>query len=103
MNIWIYDENSYPSGFAGGFVPEAMPESRGRGLHFAEAKQPGKPGDDVVAVYRLTDDGSRTSRPAARAGQTLPEGRYLVGVGAPAPDGRLVRRQDATSTCFTRA
>ncbi|MDQ1257651.1 MAG: hypothetical protein QG656_2257, partial [Candidatus Hydrogenedentes bacterium] len=32
MNIWIYDENSYPSGFAGGFVPEAMPESRGRGL-----------------------------------------------------------------------
>ena len=24
----IYDENSYPSGFAGGHVPEAMPESR---------------------------------------------------------------------------
>ena len=21
MNVWIYDENSYPSGFAGGFVP----------------------------------------------------------------------------------
>ena len=31
MNIWIYDENSYPSGFAGGWVPELMPESRGRG------------------------------------------------------------------------
>ncbi len=30
MNIWIYDENSYPSGFAGGLVPEAMPESRGK-------------------------------------------------------------------------
>ena len=27
MNVWIYDENSYPSGFAGGFVPDAMPES----------------------------------------------------------------------------
>ncbi len=22
MNVWIYDENSYPSGFAGGHVPE---------------------------------------------------------------------------------
>ena len=31
MNVWIYDENSYPSGFAGGLVPEAMPESRGKG------------------------------------------------------------------------
>ena len=32
MNVWIYDENSYPTGFAGGLVPEAMPESRGKGL-----------------------------------------------------------------------
>ncbi len=30
MKVWIYDENSYPSGFAGGHVPAAMPESRGR-------------------------------------------------------------------------
>jgi len=36
MNVWIYDENSYPSGFAGGFVPEAMPDSRGMGLRFEE-------------------------------------------------------------------
>lgn len=27
LDIWIYDENSYPSGFAGGHVPAAMPES----------------------------------------------------------------------------
>lgn len=34
MNIWIYDENSYPSGFAGGHVPDQMPESynQGQGL-----------------------------------------------------------------------
>lgn len=34
MNIWIYDENSYPSGFAGGHVPAQMPESynQGQGL-----------------------------------------------------------------------
>ena len=34
MDIWIYDENSYPSGFAGGHVPAEMPESynQGQGL-----------------------------------------------------------------------
>ncbi|MBE9510048.1 MAG: hypothetical protein IMY71_04150, partial [Bacteroidetes bacterium] len=34
MNVWIYDENSYPSGFAGGHVPAQMPESynQGQGL-----------------------------------------------------------------------
>ena len=36
MDIWIYDENSYPSGFAGGLVPAQMPESynHGQGLTF---------------------------------------------------------------------
>ncbi len=34
MNVWIYDENSYPSGFAGGHVPAEMPDSyqNGTGL-----------------------------------------------------------------------
>lgn len=40
MNIWIYDENSYPSGFAGGHVPELMPESynQGQGLALKKAE-----------------------------------------------------------------
>lgn len=34
LDTWIYDENSYPSGFAGGHVNEQMPESynQGQGL-----------------------------------------------------------------------
>jgi len=28
MFAYLYDENSYPSGFAGGHVPERLPESR---------------------------------------------------------------------------
>lgn len=34
MKVWIYDENSYPSGFGGGHVPDEMPESynQGQGL-----------------------------------------------------------------------
>ncbi len=31
MKAWIYDENSYPSGFAGGHVPAEMPESYNQG------------------------------------------------------------------------
>jgi len=31
LKIWLYDENSYPSGFAGGHVPAAIPEAAGRG------------------------------------------------------------------------
>ena len=36
MKVWIYDEDSYPSGFAGGHVPAEMPESynHGTGLKF---------------------------------------------------------------------
>lgn len=39
MKIWIYDENSYPSGFAGGHVPQEMPESyqQGQGLALEKA------------------------------------------------------------------
>ncbi len=34
LYVWIYDENSYPSGFAGGLVPHFMPDSykHGQGL-----------------------------------------------------------------------
>ncbi|KAA6300161.1 MAG: hypothetical protein EZS26_003694, partial [Candidatus Ordinivivax streblomastigis] len=40
MNVWIYDENSYPSGFAGGHVPELMPESynQGQGLKLTKTE-----------------------------------------------------------------
>ncbi|MCR4412397.1 MAG: hypothetical protein NUV77_08235, partial [Thermoguttaceae bacterium] len=77
MNIWIYDENSYPSGFAGGWVPELMPESRGRGLAFKIEKTPGKPGPEVVGVYRLAKDAAENVTDQARRG-SLAEGQYLV-------------------------
>jgi hypothetical protein len=77
MNIWIYDENSYPSGFAGGWVPELMPESRGRGLAFKTEKKPGKPGPEVVGVYRLAKDAAENVTDKAQSG-SLPEGQYLV-------------------------
>ena len=35
MKVWIYDENSYPSGFAGGHVQAQMPESYNQGTGFS--------------------------------------------------------------------
>ncbi len=78
MNLWIYDENSYPSGFAGGFVPEAMPESRGRGLGFAESPLPPSWTDSTVGIYRLGDAGYENVTEKVRNGERLPEARYLT-------------------------
>jgi hypothetical protein len=78
MNVWIYDENSYPSGFAGGWVPELMPEARGRGLTFQESKTAPKWADDVLGVYRLEGEGFTNISAQVKAGAALPEGRYLI-------------------------
>ena len=78
MNVWIYDENSYPSGFAGGLVPEAMPESRGKGLGLREVEMLPKPDDNLIAAFRLTDSGYENITTRVRAGEAFPEGRYLV-------------------------
>jgi len=78
MKVWIYDENSYPSGFAGGFVPEAMPESRGRGLAFREETSLPKWSEGTIAVFQLVDTFYRDISGEAREGSEMPPGRYLV-------------------------
>jgi len=78
MNVWIYDENSYPSGFAGGLVPEAMPESRGRGLVINEQESVGKLDENSAAVFRITESGYENVSGMAKAGAQLPKGKYLV-------------------------
>jgi len=52
MNVWLYDENSYPSGFAGGHVPAEMPESynQGGGLTLNRV---GKLPDNTDAYYLI--------------------------------------------------
>ena len=78
VRLWMYDENSYPSGFAGGFVPEAMPASRGRGLVLSETGAVPAWGDDTLAVFDLSGPAPRDVSPPARAGKEMPAGRYLV-------------------------
>jgi hypothetical protein len=78
MKIWIYDENSYPSGFAGGHVPAEMPESRGRMIKMsrmdlipADFKKP------IVAIFQTGKDGIRDVTADSTSVRTL-KGRYLV-------------------------
>jgi len=79
MNVWIYDENSYPSGFAGGWVPELMPESRGQGLHFRETKEAPKWATNTLAVFSLSDPSAPSDvSDLVRRGAAPASGRYLV-------------------------
>ena len=87
MNVWIYDENSYPSGFAGGLVPETMPESRGLGVELKEATTVPAWSDMIVAVYNFDGTTSTAITEEVKEGKTFPEGRYLVASLRLAPKG----------------
>jgi hypothetical protein len=60
MKVWIYDENSYPSGFAGGHVPAEMPDSykHGAGLKvdIRESLEGGL-SDDAEVFLKQTEEG----------------------------------------------
>ncbi|MDR3197971.1 MAG: hypothetical protein LBU34_08910 [Planctomycetaceae bacterium] len=84
MNVWIYDENSYPSGFAGGFVPEALPDSRGMGLKFEEIDKLDQLDTNIRYVFCPQDNNSYKNITAEtkNAGklEPLPDGKkYLLG------------------------
>ncbi|MEE3390880.1 MAG: glycosyl hydrolase [Candidatus Cryptobacteroides sp.] len=57
MEIWIYDENSYPSGFAGGHVPARMPESYDLGEGLALTKTDILPPDADSCFICLKKEG----------------------------------------------
>lgn len=60
MKVWIYDENSYPSGFAGGHVPAEMPDSyqHGTGLKMEIQKELNiVMSDTIEVVLEKTDAG----------------------------------------------
>ncbi len=59
LNTWIYDENSFPSGFAGGHVPAQMPESYNQGQGFVMQHVTVIPAD--VAKYEIVLSGGPPS------------------------------------------
>ena len=59
MNVWIYDENSFPSGFGGGHVQAEMPESHNQGssigIRQGKEIEPEKM-QDYIIVLRQVDN-----------------------------------------------
>ncbi len=78
MNVWLYDENSYPSGLAGGIVPKLMKNSEGIGLSIREEKEIPEWPKDLVAVYRRIDNGYENISEKVKAGQAKGQTKCLV-------------------------
>jgi len=82
MKVWIYDENSYPSGFAGGHVPADMPDSVGLGLRLIKAAGiPASFRETPLVLLRKTDAGFENVTEMALkpdSGPAFGQGDYYV-------------------------
>lgn len=56
MHVWIYDENSYPTGFGGGLVPHEMPESYNQGQMLQMSKAANAPTDTAGIFIVLKEN-----------------------------------------------
>jgi len=78
MKVWLYDENSYPSGFAGGHVPAEMPDAAGKGLQMTKTDKLQLSSDSQpFLVLRKTESGFEDITQQARA-QSFPEGEFYI-------------------------
>ena len=79
MKIWIYDENSYPSGFAGGHVPDQMPESYNQGQGLAMTKTEILPDTaDKYLICLREEDGNYTDITSQTADWKGQKGNYFL-------------------------
>jgi hypothetical protein len=79
MKVWIYDENSYPSGFAGGNVPDQMPESYNNGQGLKMTKFDILP--DTADKYYLClkeENGSFSNISSSLEAEKGKPGKYLL-------------------------
>ena len=60
MKLYIYDENSYPSGFAGGEVSAALPDCLAEGAAYGivKAEELKNLRDEVIAAFSCETDGN---------------------------------------------
>ncbi len=77
LKVWIYDENSYPSGFAGGHVPAAMPDAGRAGLRMRTmASLP--PAFEAEPLVILARKGESFVQVSADEGRRAGKGEYRV-------------------------
>ena len=80
MKLWIYDENSYPSGFAGGHVNEQMPESYNQGIALVPREMSTLSLDEnqrVKYVFKFAD-GKWQDITATASKEIGSSGKYMV-------------------------
>lgn len=80
MKVWIYDENSYPSGFAGGHVPDQMPESynQGQGLRMTRVSVLPDTASGYFLCLKEGEDGSFTDVTGSLDNETGKTGKYAL-------------------------
>lgn len=78
LDVWIYDENSYPSGFAGGHVPEEMPSSYNQGQMLNLEKAQAVPTDDTTLFLVLKKTASGFESLDFRGNTKLGNGDYYL-------------------------
>jgi hypothetical protein len=76
MLIWLYDEDRWPSGFAGGYVPALGPEHRAKSIIMIPHTAPFN-GGDVIAVFKCTTGDGLIPRECQRVSGIKAEDGYL--------------------------
>jgi hypothetical protein len=79
LDVWIYDENSYPTGFAGGLLPDQMPESYNQGQMLRMSKATVLPDTTTDLFICLKEEnGTFTDITAGLTGYKGKPGNYYL-------------------------
>lgn len=79
MLAWLYDEDRWPSGFAGGDVPAMNLSFRAKHLTWQRADTPASPEDNLLAVYSCVEkNGSLCDFRLLHDNEQIPAGRTMV-------------------------
>lgn len=80
LNVWMYDENSFPSGFAGGHLPAEMPDSyqHGTGLIMQRQNVLNITFSDTVAVVLKKVDTAYVDITSSVAQELGKAGEYII-------------------------
>ena len=86
LKIWLYDENSYPSGFAGGHVPAEMTDAALSGLRMRRFAGPPRSAEsEPLVVLRKTLTGFEDVTGKARPGSSDGAAYYVFDVVRASP------------------
>jgi len=82
LRAWLYDEDRWPSGAAGGLVPEKGGDDfRAKAIEMRRIKNAFVPNDSVLALFRLEFEGERlksVARLEQNSGFTSKEDDYII-------------------------